>query len=237
MVARHGVLAFVTLCILSGCTSVRVGPRVGTDIPAGSGGFNTVAGITAEGWYSPTGFVRIDPQVRILHSSQHVDNGVESLSDFKSPTIDADAQSTATFVELPIMMGFCIGDSSRLQPIMAFGGSFTSRMTSTTSTIGKITTYPNTGGEVTREVNETHSDDAMSNIYLSVCMLVGATYAATPSLDLRMEARGTFQPNTIPYWDTMYAYTGGSPYVSFYVPEFSASFIVSAVFHLYRGLL
>lgn len=232
MISRLGIPVMFMMCMLLGCTSVRVGPRVGTDIPAGSGGFNTVAGITVEGWYSPTGFVRLDPQVRVLHSSQHVDDGMESLSDFKRPTIDADAQSTATFVELPIMMGFCIGDSARLQPIMAFGGSFISRMTSTTSTIGQITTYPNTGGEITREVNETHTDNARSSIYMSACVLVGATYAATPSLDLRMEARGTFQPNTIPYWEPMHAYTGGSPYASFYVPEFSASFMISAVFHL-----
>ncbi|MBS1561683.1 MAG: hypothetical protein JSS89_08775 [Bacteroidetes bacterium] len=231
MITRLGIPLLFVICTLIGCTSVRVGPRVGTELPAGSGGFNTVAGITAEGWYSPTGFVRLDPQVRVLHSSKHVDDGVGTLG-YYSPTVDVMVNSRATVVELPIMMGFTLGDSSRLQPIFAVGGSIFARVHSTTSSIGTIESVESPDETTTYLINATRSDNTMSSINGSIFVMAGLTYVATSTMDVRTEVRTSFLPKGIPYWDPMYDYTGGSPYASFYVPEFSASIMISAVFHL-----
>ncbi len=231
MISRLGIPVMFMMCMLLGCTSMRVGPRVGTDIPAGSGGFNTVAGITAEGWYSPTGFVRLDPQVKVLHASKHVDDGVETLG-YYSPTVDVMVNSRATFVELPIMMGFTLGDSSRLQPIFAVGGSIVARVYSTTTSIGTIESVESPDEVTTYMINTTRSDNSMSGINGSLFVMAGLTYPATSSMDVRTEVRTSFLSKGIPFWDPMHDYTGGSPYASFYVPEISTSIMISAVFHL-----
>lgn len=232
MHAHLGVLALMVLSFLSGCVSTRVGPRVGTEIPTGSGGINTVTGITAEGWYSPSGFVRIDPQVRVLHASRHLVGQRGVIFEYMANSYDLVVQSRATFLELPIMLGFVLADSSRLQPIFAFGGSLFMRVHSTTTTAGTVEVIESSDQVSTYEINPTRFDNSNSDIAGSVFALAGLTYAATPTMDVRAEVRATFLSSETPFWDPIAGYSVGSLYTEFAVPSVSMSIMLSAVFHL-----
>lgn len=216
---------------LCSCVSTRVGPRVGTDFPAGNGGLNTIAGITAEGWYSASGFVRVAPQIRTLHDSKHLVQSNEP-GGYYWPVIEMDllVHSRATFFEIPVMIGFSLNDSSRFKTLFAFGGSVLSRFTSTTTNTGWVEPYDSTG--VRKYLDDVRTESTHSDISITLSGLAGVAYAITPSVDLRLEVQGTGIMKTLPFWEYEHSYTSGNQFVMITTRPFYVSLMCSAIFRL-----